>query len=82
MKMRLFFIRRRNVCGHPSIGCGQIGTAAEETTPPSITQSEPWQFTIAGAKTAIWNIRSINLKRHYSKLLFADLALAPMAFLS
>ena len=47
MKMRLFFIRRRNVCGHPSIGCGQIGTAAEETTPPSITQSEPWQFTIA-----------------------------------
>jgi len=29
MKMRLFFIRRRNVCGHPSIGCGQVGTAAE-----------------------------------------------------
>jgi hypothetical protein len=30
-----------------SVGAGSIELAPKETAPPSITQSEPWQFTIA-----------------------------------
>ena len=47
MKMRLFLFAGAVSAAIPSIGCGQVGTAAEGTTPLSITQSEPWQFTIA-----------------------------------
>ena len=121
--MRLFLFAGAASAAIASLAAGRLGLQPKETTPPSVTQSEPWQFTIAvlgwlagmddtigvrgvnadidigfdqvpqhlgmrfaaraeGAKSAIWNIRSINLKRHYSKLLFAALALAPMAFLS
>src|SRR6476646_11164303 len=30
-----------------SVGAGSIELAPKETAPPTITQSEPWQFTIA-----------------------------------
>ena len=30
-----------------SVGAGSMELAPKETAPPTITQSEPWQFTIA-----------------------------------
>jgi hypothetical protein len=45
--MKLFFLAGAvfAIIGH--VGAGSIELAPKETAPPSITESEPWQFTIA-----------------------------------
>ena len=47
MKMRLFLFAGAASAAIPPLAAGRLGLQPKETTPPSITQSEPWQFTIA-----------------------------------
>ena len=47
MKVRLFLFAVAAFGLIGSLGAGTLELAPKETAPPSITQSEPWQFTIA-----------------------------------
>ena len=47
MKLRLFLFAGAAIALTASVRAGTIELQPKETTPPSITQSEPWQFTIA-----------------------------------
>ena len=45
--MKLFFLAGALFAIIGRVGAGSIDLAPKETAPPSITESEPWQFTIA-----------------------------------
>jgi hypothetical protein len=45
--MKLFFLAGAVLAIIGRVGAGSIELAPKETAPPSITESEPWQFTIA-----------------------------------
>jgi hypothetical protein len=47
MKIRLFLFVGAASALIDSLAAGTLGLQPKETTPPSITQTEPWQFTIA-----------------------------------
>jgi len=47
MRVRLFFVAGAVFAIIGSVGAGSLELAPKETAPPTITQSEPWQFTIA-----------------------------------
>jgi hypothetical protein len=47
MKIRLFLLAGAASATIASLAAGTLGLRPKETAPPSITQSEPWQFTIA-----------------------------------
>jgi hypothetical protein len=47
MRMKLFFLAGAVFAIIGRVGAGSIDLAPKETAPPTITQSEPWQFTIA-----------------------------------
>jgi hypothetical protein len=47
MRMKLFFLACALFAIIGRVGAGSIDLAPKETAPPSITESEPWQFTIA-----------------------------------
>jgi len=47
MKMKLFFLAGAVFAIIGRVGAGSIELAPKESAPPTITQSEPWQFTIA-----------------------------------
>ena len=45
--MKLFFLAGALFAIIGRVGAGSLELAPKETAPPSITQSEPWHFTIA-----------------------------------
>jgi hypothetical protein len=47
MRIKLFFLAGALFAIIGRVGAGSIELAPKETAPPSITESEPWQFTIA-----------------------------------
>jgi hypothetical protein len=47
MRMKLFFLAGALFAIIGRVGAGSIDLAPKETAPPTITESEPWQFTIA-----------------------------------
>jgi hypothetical protein len=47
MRIKLFFLAGAVFAIVGRVGAGSIELAPKETAPPSITESEPWQFTIA-----------------------------------
>jgi hypothetical protein len=47
MRIRLFLFAGTMVAAVGSLRAGTMELAPKETAPPSITESEPWQFTIA-----------------------------------
>src|SRR5216110_3468033 len=47
MRMKLFFLAAAVFAIIGRVGAGSMELAPKETAPPSITESEPWQFTIA-----------------------------------
>ena len=47
MRIKLFFVAGAVFAIIGSVGAGSLELAPKETAPPTITQSEPWQFTIA-----------------------------------
>ncbi len=47
MRMKLFFFTGAVFAIIGRVGAGSLELAPKETAPPSITESEPWQFTIA-----------------------------------
>ena len=47
MRMKLFFLAAAVFAIIGRVGAGSIELAPKETAPPTITESEPWQFTIA-----------------------------------
>jgi hypothetical protein len=47
MRIRLSLFTGALLAAVGSVGAGSIELAPKETAPPTITQSEPWQFTIA-----------------------------------
>jgi len=47
MKMRLFLFAGAASAAIAPLAADTLGLQPKETTLPSITQSEPWQFTIA-----------------------------------
>src|SRR5216117_4052203 len=47
MRMKLFFLAGAVFAIIGRVGAGSTELAPKETAPPSITESEPWQFTIA-----------------------------------
>src|SRR5436853_1950750 len=47
MRMKLFFLAGAVFAIIGRVGAGSMELAPKETAPPTITQSEPWQFTIA-----------------------------------
>src|SRR5216110_3404641 len=47
MRMKLFFLAAAVFAIIGRVGAGSMELAPKETAPPTITQSEPWQFTIA-----------------------------------
>jgi hypothetical protein len=47
MKMKLFFLAGAVFAIIGRVGAGSIELAPKESAPPTITESEPWQFTIA-----------------------------------
>ncbi len=47
VKTKLFFFAGAMFAIIGRVGAGSIELAPKETTPPSITESQPWQFTIA-----------------------------------
>jgi hypothetical protein len=47
MRIKLFFVAGAVSAIIGSVGAGSLELAPKETSPPTITQSEPWQFTIA-----------------------------------
>ena len=47
MRIRLLFLAGAMFALIGRAGAGSVELAAKETAPPSITESEPWQFTIA-----------------------------------
>jgi len=47
MKIKLFFLAGAVFAIIGRVGAGSMELAPKETAPPSITESEPWQFTIA-----------------------------------
>src|ERR1041385_256280 len=47
MKIRLFLFASAAVALAAPIRAGTLELQPKETAPPNITQSEPWQFTIA-----------------------------------
>jgi hypothetical protein len=47
MRIKLFFLAGAVFANIGRVGAGSIELAPKETAPPTITQSEPWQFTIA-----------------------------------
>src|SRR5216110_1278838 len=47
MRMKLFFLAAAVFAIIGRVGAGSMELAPKEAAPPSITQSEPWQFTIA-----------------------------------
>src|SRR5258705_8801691 len=47
MRIKLFFVAGAVFAIIASVGAGSLELAPKETAPPTITQSEPWQFTIA-----------------------------------
>src|SRR5213592_3480677 len=47
MRIKLFFFASALLAAAGSATAGTLELAPKETTPPTITQSEPWQFTIA-----------------------------------
>src|SRR5213594_2808668 len=47
MRIRFSLLTGALLAAVGSVGAGSIELAPKETAPPSITQSEPWQFTIA-----------------------------------
>ena len=47
MRIKLFFLAGAVFAIIGRVGAGSIELAPKETTPPSVTESEPWQFTIA-----------------------------------
>ena len=47
MRMKLFFLAGTVFAIIGRVGAGSIELAPKETAPPTITESEPWQFTIA-----------------------------------
>src|SRR5262245_11351540 len=47
MKIRLLLFASATIALAVSVRAGSLEIAPKETAPPSITQSEPWQFTIA-----------------------------------
>jgi len=47
MRIKLFFVAGAVFAIIGSVGAGSLELAPKETAPPTITQSEPWQFTVA-----------------------------------
>src|SRR5882757_5153871 len=47
MRIKLFFLAGAVFAIIGSVGAGSLELPPKETAPPTITQSEPWQFTIA-----------------------------------
>ena len=47
MRIKLFFLAGAMFAIIGSVGAGSLELTPKETAPPTITQSEPWQFTIA-----------------------------------
>jgi len=47
MRIRFSLVTGALLAAVGSVGAGSIELAPKETAPPTITQSEPWQFTIA-----------------------------------
>src|SRR5213596_3057382 len=47
MRIKLFFFASALLAAVGSATAGTVELAPKETAPPTITQSEPWQFTIA-----------------------------------
>jgi hypothetical protein len=47
MRIKLFFLAGAVFAIIARVGAGSLELAPKETAPPTITQSEPWQFTIA-----------------------------------
>ena len=47
MKVRLVLFAGAAVAAIGPLGAGTLELQPKETAPPTITQSEPWQFTIA-----------------------------------
>src|SRR5882757_10108725 len=47
MRIKLFFLAGAVFAIIGRVGAGSLELPPKETTPPTITQSEPWQFTIA-----------------------------------
>ena len=47
MRIKLFFLAAAMFAIIGRVGAGSLELAPKETAPPSITESEPWQFTIA-----------------------------------
>ena len=47
MRIKLFFLTGAVFAIIGRVGAGSLELAPKETAPPSITESEPWQFTIA-----------------------------------
>ena len=47
MRIKLFFLAGAVFAIIGRVGAGSMELAPKETAPPSITESEPWQFTIA-----------------------------------
>src|SRR5437762_12255249 len=47
MRMKLFFLAAAVFAIIGRLAAGSLELAPKETAPPSITESEPWQFTIA-----------------------------------
>src|SRR5438128_11920012 len=48
MRIKLLFFAAAVFAAIGRLAAGSIELAPKETAPPSITESEPWQFTIAG----------------------------------
>ena len=47
MRIKLVFLAAAVFAIIGRVGAGSLELAPKETAPPSITQNEPWQFTIA-----------------------------------
>src|SRR5216117_4487044 len=47
MRIKLFFFASALLAAVGSAKAGTLELAPKETAPPTITQSEPWQFTLA-----------------------------------
>jgi hypothetical protein len=60
MRMKLFFLAGALFAIIGRVGAGSIDLAPKETAPPSITESEPWQFTIAAPGGCCRVARAVN----------------------
>src|SRR5260370_10458973 len=65
MRIKLFFLAGAVFAIIGRVGAGSLELAPKETAPPSITESEPWQFTIAApgwlaSTTGTIGVRGVN----------------------